>query len=74
MSTPIHAFWTCYRQMNRHKATERLSAFRLASMEHAEADTRREYVSELEDSIGVVVVEKPRFDSQGWNKLKGLAG
>lgn len=70
MKTPISAFWTCYRHIDRLRAEEALERLVEIGLPHMEPHSREEYVQGLQDRIGTVVVEKPVFDASGWNALK----
>jgi len=73
MATPVSAFWTCYAYVDRLRADESLD--RLAEQSFAWADEagKKEIISNLQQRIGTVVVDKPVFDREGWRTLQKLS-
>ncbi len=73
METPISAFWTCYRYVDRLRAQEMLDRFPEHGIEMADRNSREELIRALKEQIGTVVVEKPVFDREGWRSLQKLS-
>lgn len=73
MATPIFAFWTSLKYIDRLRAEEALAQLDASVYPHADTEGREAIVASLQRRMGTVSVEAPRFDAEGWNKLKNLS-
>lgn len=73
MSTPISAFWTCYRYIERLRADEALSSLDASCYPHATEEGRKEVYHALKERMGTVSVEIEHRDEEGWQSLKKLS-
>jgi hypothetical protein len=73
MSTPISAFWTCNKFIDRLRADEMLGWTPLHAFAAANEEGRKGLLAALEEQKGTVVVEKPVFDADGWRTLKTIS-
>ncbi len=72
MKTPVSAFWTCNKFIDRLRADEMIA--QLPALTYSNANEgRAEIIKALEEQKGTVVVEKPVFDAEGWRSLKKLS-
>jgi hypothetical protein len=74
MTTPIRAFWTCLKGMNRLRAAENKRLANIVALPNIADADRKAWFEAQDDAIGTVVVATPVRDEEGVKKLKKLAG
>lgn len=73
MATPISAFWTCSKYIDRLRAEETYSQLDLHAYGNANEEGRRQIHDSLKERTGTVTIEIEPLDPEGWNLLKKIS-
>lgn len=73
MATPIFAFWTCLKYIDRLRADEAMAQLDASAYPHVDHQGREAILASLKERLGTVAVDQPKFDAEGWSQLKKIS-